>query len=46
MFRYAGRRPTEKPWCAGLKGAVNGGFVAEANVLDLDGTRHAQYLRL
>ncbi|PSP58440.1 DUF424 domain-containing protein [Halobacteriales archaeon QH_7_66_36] len=26
--------------------AVEAGFVAEANVLDLDGTRHAQYLRL
>jgi hypothetical protein len=26
--------------------AVEAGFVDEANVLDLDGTRHAQYLRL
>ncbi|MFC7176650.1 DUF424 domain-containing protein [Halosegnis marinus] len=26
--------------------AVEAGFVAEGNVLDLDGTRHAQYLRL
>jgi len=26
--------------------AVEAGFAAEANVLELDGTRHAQYLRL
>jgi hypothetical protein len=26
--------------------AVDAGFVAEGNVLDVDGTRHAQYLRL
>lgn len=26
--------------------AVEAGFVSEANVLDIDGTRHAQYLRL
>ena len=26
--------------------AVDAGFVVEGNVLDLDGTRHAQYLRL
>jgi len=26
--------------------AVDAGFVDEANVLDIDGTRHAQYLRL
>lgn len=26
--------------------AVEAGFVDEANVLDIDGTRHAQYLRL
>jgi len=26
--------------------AVDAGFVDEANVLDIDGTRHAQYLQL
>lgn len=26
--------------------AVDAGFVVEENVLDVDGTRHAQYLRL
>lgn len=26
--------------------AVNAGFVAEGNVLEVDGTRHAQYLQL
>jgi hypothetical protein len=26
--------------------AVDAGFVAEGNVLEVDGTRHAQYLRL